>query len=70
MRRMLVLLTVVAMMVAMMVVMAGTASAQATFTPVSCGQPTPEPRVGTILQVPTTHSRHGSFVCTGRPFNP
>ena len=68
MRRILVLLTVVAMMVAMMGVMAGTASAQATFS-FSCLIVSNAEReeLGTIVLLPTgTHP----FQCTGKPFTP
>ncbi len=68
MRRIVMLLTVVAMMVAMM---AGTASAQARFIPLACftqafpaegrGEP------GSVLLVPGESPNGNGAVCTGRP---
>jgi hypothetical protein len=64
MRRILVLVTVVAMMVAMMVVMAGTASAQPTVLGACL---TPAQKVGTLILVTTPSGEH--LACIGKdPF--
>jgi hypothetical protein len=74
MRRIMLVVTVALVMAVMMVVMAGTASAQATFTPLSCLLPPTASeatgREGTGLQVPAPSHPHGGLFCTGRPFNP
>ncbi len=66
MRRILVLLTVVAMMVAMMGVMAGTASARVTFSS-QCLIYGEREEFGTIVLLPTGAN---PFQCTGKPFTP
>ncbi len=72
MRRIVMMLTVVAMVVAMMVVMAGTASAQAKFLPSPCfpeGFPAGgRDETGTVLLVPGKgNTGLDGIVCTGRP---
>ena len=70
MRRIVMLLTVVAIVVAMMLVMAGTASAQAKFIPSPCSAGGGErDELGTVLLVPGEgNTGIVGVVCTGRPF--
>ena len=73
MRRIMLVVTVALVMAAMMAVMAGTASAQATFIPVACLPGAPESEreeLGTLLLVPGEGPRGDPFICTGRPFIP